>query len=114
MKVLYHYKFPNAAGKSIVGLEVIYPPNGATPPHRHAGATVVVNVVEGKLLNGMNGNAPKVYEVGDSFMELPGCHRTVGENPRSESRTVLVAVFIVDTGVLKLGYDGLTVLDEGY
>ncbi|KAK1445962.1 hypothetical protein CMEL01_10205 [Colletotrichum melonis] len=114
VKVLYDYKLANAEGKSIVGLEVTYPPNGVTPPHRHAGATVVVHVIEGKLLSGMNGNPPKVYEVGESFMELPGCHHTVGENPSSENRAVLVAVFVVDTEVLKSGYDGLTVLDEEY
>ncbi|KXH37244.1 hypothetical protein CSIM01_13460 [Colletotrichum simmondsii] len=114
VKVLYDYKLANAEGKSIVGLEVTYPPNSATPPHRHAGATVVVHVIEGKLLSGMKGNSPKVYEVGESFMELPGCHHTVGENPSSEGRAVLIAVFIVDTEVLKSGYDGLTVLDEGY
>ncbi|KAK1707967.1 uncharacterized protein BDZ83DRAFT_592979 [Colletotrichum acutatum] len=114
VKVLYDYELANAEGKSIVGLEVTYPPNSTTPPRQHAGATVVVNVIEGKLLSGMNGDPPKVYGVGESFMELPRCHHTVGENPSSESRAVLVAVFIVDTEVLTSGYDGLTVLDEGY
>ncbi|KAK1701180.1 hypothetical protein BDP55DRAFT_722421 [Colletotrichum godetiae] len=114
VKVIYDYKLANAEGKSIVGLEVTYPPNSYTPPHRHAGAAVVVNIVEGSFLSGMNGNPPNMYEVGEGFMELPGCHHTVGENPNSESRVVFVAVFIVNTKVLESGYEALTVLDEGY
>lgn len=80
MKVLYDYEIQNAAGKSVVGLEVSYPPDGFTPPHTHAGATVVAYVTEGSILSGMNGEPPRVYEVGQSFMEAPGCHHTVGEN----------------------------------
>ncbi|KAL1851980.1 hypothetical protein Daus18300_012403 [Diaporthe australafricana] len=111
-KILYDYELQNAPGKSIVGLEVVYPPCGFTPPHTHAGATVVAHVTEGSILSGMNGNPPRVYEVGESFMELPGCRHTVGENPSSEVPAKLVAVFIVDTEVVRKVYQGLTVLDE--
>ncbi|KAF9871441.1 hypothetical protein CkaCkLH20_11088 [Colletotrichum karsti] len=111
-KVLYDYELANAPGKSVVGLEVVYPPNGFTPPHRHAGATVVAQVIEGTVLSGMNGNPPRVYEVGESFMEMPGCHHTVGENPSQVDVAKLHAVFIVDTSVVKKGYENLTVIDE--
>lgn len=113
VKILYEYKLQNAAGKSIIGIEVVYPPGGFTPPHTHAGASVVAYVTEGSILSGMNGNPPKVYKVGESFMELPGCHHTVGENISCEIPAKLVAVFIVDTEVVSKGYDGLTVIDEG-
>ncbi|KAJ0117449.1 cupin domain protein [Diaporthe amygdali] len=110
--ILYDYELKNAPGKSIVGLEVTYPPGGFTPPHTHAGATVVAHVTEGSILSGMNGNPPRVYEAGESFMETPSCHHTVGENNSIEIPAKLVAIFVVDTEVVRKGYEGLTVIDE--
>ncbi|KAI8712391.1 Cupin-2 domain-containing protein [Fusarium sp. LHS14.1] len=69
VRVLYEYELKSAPGKSIVALELEYPPSGFTPPHRHGGATVMALVTEGHILSGMNGNLPKVYEVGESFIE---------------------------------------------
>ncbi|ERS96177.1 cupin domain protein [Sporothrix schenckii 1099-18] len=112
VKVLYDYELKNAPGKSIVGLEVHFAPGAFTPPHRHAGATVVATVTEGEVLSGMNGNPPKVYQVGEGFIEQPGCHHTIGENNSQEKPATLVAVFIVDTEVVKGGYNRLTVLDD--
>jgi quercetin dioxygenase-like cupin family protein len=114
VKVLYDHELQNAAGKSIVGLEVTYPPGGFTPPHRHAGATVVARVTEGSILSGMNGEPPNIYGVGESFVENPGCHHTVGENHSSVSPAKLIAVFVVDTEVVRRGYSSLTVIDEGW
>ncbi|KAF6805444.1 hypothetical protein CSOJ01_09519 [Colletotrichum sojae] len=114
VKVLYDYKLGNAPGKSIVGIEVSDQPNGFTPPHRHASATVMAHVTEGHVLGGMNGNPPMMYGVGESFAEMPRCHHTVSENSSTEHPAKLVAVFVVDTEVLKGGYGPLTVIDEGY
>ncbi|OAQ58513.1 RmlC-like jelly roll fold protein [Pochonia chlamydosporia 170] len=112
LKVLFDHELTNAPGKSIIGVEVAYPPNGFTPPHRHAGATVVALVQDGQLLSGMNGNPPKVYLPGESFVELPGCHHTVGENNSKEESAKLLAIFVVDTSVVKTqGYAGLSVFD---
>jgi quercetin dioxygenase-like cupin family protein len=112
VKILFDHKLVNAPGKSIVGAEVEFPPNGFTPPHRHGGATVVVLVQEGQLLSGMNDNPPKVYGPGDTFVELPGCHHTVAENYSKEKGAKFTATFVVDTAVLTTqGYEGLTVLD---
>ncbi|CEJ90697.1 hypothetical protein VHEMI06461 [[Torrubiella] hemipterigena] len=113
VKILYDYELTNAPGKSLIALEVSFPPNGFTPPHRHAGATVVAIVTEGEILSGMNGNPPQVYNVGESFRELPGCHHTVGENNSTERPAKLVATFVVDTSVVeKGGYEALTQLDQ--
>lgn len=114
VRVLYDYELKSAPGKSIVALELEYPPNGFTPPHRHGGATVMALVTEGHILSGMNGNPPKVYEVGESFIEQPGCHHTVGENNSQRKGAKAIAVFFVDTEVVRQGYEGLTVLDEGW
>ncbi|KAF7530162.1 hypothetical protein G7054_g9685 [Neopestalotiopsis clavispora] len=110
--ILYDHELQNAPGKSIVTIELEFPPNGYTPPHRHSGATVVVLVTEGSILSGMNGNPPKVYKIGESFMELPGCHHTVGENNSTIEKAKAIVTFIIDTEIVKAGYENLTVLDE--
>lgn len=74
----------------------------------------MARVTEGAVLSGMNGEPPRVYEVGDSFVEMPGCHHTVGENNSREKPARLVAVFVVDTEVVSKGYENLTVIDEGW
>ncbi|CEJ91346.1 hypothetical protein VHEMI07064 [[Torrubiella] hemipterigena] len=115
VKVLYDYELTNAPGKSLIGIEVSYLPNGYTPPHRHSGATVVGMTIEGEILSGMNGNPPQVYKVGESFRELPGCHHTVGENNSAEHPAKLIATFVIDTAIVKeKGYAVLTQIDEGY
>ncbi|KAM0339665.1 hypothetical protein ACHAPU_010847 [Fusarium lateritium] len=113
-KVLYDYELPNAPGKSIVALEIHYVPNGWTPPHTHAGAHVVATVTQGRILSGMNGNPPRVYQVGESFRELPGCHHTVSDNESTTEEATLVVVMVVDTEVVAKGYQNLTVLDDGW
>lgn len=61
----------------------------------------------------MNGNPPEVYNPGESFIELPGCHHTVGENNSKEEKARFMAIFVIDTEVLKTqGYAGLTVWDN--
>ncbi|KAI0168634.1 RmlC-like cupin domain-containing protein [Pestalotiopsis sp. NC0098] len=110
--VLYDYELKNAPGKSIVTIELDYPPNGFTPPHRHSGATVVALVTEGSILSGMNGNPPRVYEAGENFMELPGCHHTVGENNSKTERAKAIVTFIIDTEIVRKGYENLTILDK--
>ncbi|KAL2209981.1 hypothetical protein CC79DRAFT_1330414 [Sarocladium strictum] len=112
IKILYDYELTNAPGKSIIGLEVCYSPGGWTPPHTHSGATVAATVISGQLLSGMNGNPPKVYHAGESFRELPGCHHTVSENPSETEDTTFIAVVVIDTEVVKGGYQNLVVLDE--
>ena len=115
IKVVFDHELTNAPGKSIIGLRLNYPPDGFTPPHRHGGATVVAHILSGELLSGMNGNPPRVYKPGESFVELPGCHHTVGENNSKTGSTQAIAIFVVDTEVVKAGgYAALTVLDEGW
>jgi quercetin dioxygenase-like cupin family protein len=116
LKILYDYELTNAPGKSIIGLEVSYEPNGFTPPHRHAGATVIAYVLEGEFLSGMNGNPPRVYRVGENFIERPGCHHTVSDNASTTHPMRAIIVMIVDTTVLKTekGYAALVEIDEDW
>ncbi|CAM1508027.1 Fc.00g048750.m01.CDS01 [Cosmosporella sp. VM-42] len=114
IKILYDYELKNAPGKSIVGIELSYPPGGFTPPHRHGGAQVVAFVTEGSILSGMNGNPPKVYGVGEHFLEYPGCHHTVSDNASADESFKGIVVMVVDTEVVKQGYQALVVLDDGW
>lgn len=92
-----------------------YPPDGFTPPHLHSGATVVTYITAGELLIGLNGNPPKVYKPGETFIELPGSHHTVEENNLKTSSTQAIAILVVDTEVVKTGgYEALTVPDKGW
>ncbi|KAK1750339.1 RmlC-like cupin domain-containing protein [Echria macrotheca] len=115
LKILYDYELTNAPGKSMVALEVYYPPGGTTPPHRHAGATAVAYVLEGEFLSGMNGNPAKVYKSGENFIERPGCHHTVSDNASDTEPMRAIVVLIVDTEVLKTekGYAALVEIGEG-
>lgn len=74
----------------------------------------MARVTEGSILSGMNGEPPTVYGVGEGFVEMPGCHHTVGENNSRDRIAKLVAVFVVDSEVVGRGYEGLTVIDEGW
>ncbi|KAJ5120485.1 cupin 2 [Penicillium bovifimosum] len=112
VKVLYDYELTNAPGKSIIAFNLEYPPDGFTPPHRHGGATLVAFVTQGTILSVMNDNS-RVYQAGESFMEMPGCHHTVSENSSQTENANMIAVFVVDTEVVKQeGYAPLTVLDD--
>ena len=63
----------------------------------------------------MNDNPPKIYRPGESFMEKPGCHHTVGDNNLGDKSTRFTAIFVIDTEVVKTGgYEALVVLDDGY
>lgn len=113
VKVAFDYELANCPGKSIIGLQLELPPGGWTPPHRHGGAQVVALIQEGEMLSGMNGNPPKVYGPEQTFMELPGCHHTVGDNNSTTERCRFLAIMVVDTETIKTGgYAALTVLDE--
>lgn len=116
LKVLYDYELTNCPGKSIVALELVYKPNGTSPPHRHAGATAVAYVLEGEFLSGMNGNPPQVYKAGEHLIERPGCHHTVSDNASDTKPMKAIVILIVDTSVLKTekGYAALMEIDEGY
>ncbi|KAH7014843.1 RmlC-like cupin domain-containing protein [Ilyonectria destructans] len=113
--IMFDYELPNAPGKSLIGLKVVLPPNGWTPPHRHGGAHIVAIIQEGEMLSGMNGNPAQVYKPGETFRELPGCHHTVADNNSKDEVCKFIVIIVIDTEVVtKGGYAALTVLDEGW
>jgi quercetin dioxygenase-like cupin family protein len=115
VELAYQNKLPNCPGKSSVGLLVTYPPNGSTPPHRHAGASVSAYVIEGAVLNKMNDGPTQVFEQGGSWFEAPGCHHRVSDNYSATEGAKLLATLIVDTEVVeKGGIAALVEYDEEY
>lgn len=100
-------------------MKVIFPPNGSTPPHRHAGASLAVNVLEGRVLNKMNDEPMETIHAGGSFYEGPGCHHKISDNDSKTEKAVLFVTMVMDTDnlehILKLdGHAGLVQLDEEY
>nr|ODN88570.1 hypothetical protein L203_02576 [Cryptococcus depauperatus CBS 7841] len=113
--LIYQHKLPNCPGKSQVGILVNFPPNAATPPHRHPEASVSAYVLKGTVVNKMNNEPTRVIEAGGTFFEAPGCHHKVSDNYSTTETAQLLATLVVDTEVVeKGGLAALTVFDEEY
>lgn len=103
----------NLPGKTVVGLKVTYPPNGATPPHTHGGAAVFATMIRGKSCMQMvcpgedpngQGSRRKIFGPGESWHEPPGCHHVLSSNASEEEECEFIATLIVDTErIEKLG-----------
>ena len=103
-----------------LGLKVTTPVNGATPPHTHGGGAIVATVTKGKALNQMvcpehdpesQGTGPKVYGVGESWYEPPGCHHVRAENAGDEEAEFIAAFVIDKKKVDDEGLGALVVID---
>ncbi|KAJ4861340.1 cupin domain-containing protein [Trichoderma breve] len=115
VELVYQNKLPNCPGKSSVGLRVTYPPNGSTPPHRHAGASVSAFVIKGTMLSKMNDGPTEMFQEGESWFEAPGCHHKVSDNHSLTDSATLFATLVVDTEVVeKGGVAALVEYDEEY
>ncbi|KAJ6134121.1 cupin domain protein [Penicillium sp. IBT 18751x] len=99
--IVYQYKLVNCPGKTIVGMLVEYPPNGATPPHRHGGASVSAYVIHGSLLNKMNDDPMRLVEKGDSWYEAPGCHHRISANASQTEPATFFVSFVIDSETLE-------------
>lgn len=98
VSVVYEHELPNVPGKSIKGVLVEYGPGGATPAHTHApSAFIYATVLEGAIRSQVNDGPEKVYQVGESFSELPGDQHGVSANASKTAKAKLLAVFVVDT-----------------
>lgn len=90
---------PNLPGKSLVAVEVSYPPGGASAPHHHArSAFIYAYVVAGEIQSQVDDGPVRIYRAGESFYEAPGAHHRVSGNASKTQPAKLLAVFVVDTG----------------
>lgn len=89
---------PNIPGKSLVAVEVIYPPGGASLPHTHAkSGFIYAYVVSGSIASKVNDEPERVYKAGEAFFEEPGSRHPVSRNASRTEPAKLLAVFVVDS-----------------
>ncbi|KWV50950.1 cupin [Bradyrhizobium macuxiense] len=94
----FAHEIPNIPGKSLISVEVDYPPGGASLPHHHAkSGFLYVYVLSGAIESQLEGEAPRTYRAGDSFFEPPGSHHVLGRNLSKTEPAKLLAVFVADT-----------------
>ena len=96
---IFSRELPNVAGKSLLAVEVIYPPGGGSPSHRHPpSAFIYAYVVSGEIVSAVDDEKPRVYRAGESFYEVPGAHHRVSRNASRTRPAKLLAVFVKNTG----------------
>lgn len=94
---------PNIPGKSLVAVEVTYPPAGTSLPHHHANsAFIYAYVVSGVIESQVEGEPARAYHAGESWYEAPGAHHLESRNASKTKPAKLLAVFVVDTDDKKL------------
>ncbi len=90
---------PNIPGKSLIAVEVLYPPGGASHPHVHAKSSFIyAYVVSGSIASKVNDGPERTYKAGESFHEDPGSRHPVSRNASKTKPAKLLAVFVVDSG----------------
>lgn len=99
----FSHAIPNIPGKSLIAVEVVYPPGGKSQPHHHAkSAFVYAYVVSGSIRSQVGNGPARIYKAGESFFEAPGAHHRIGENASETEPAKLLAVFVVDSDDKKL------------
>jgi quercetin dioxygenase-like cupin family protein len=89
---------PNIPGKSLIAVEVVYPPGGASVPHTHAkSAFIYAYVISGEIESKVNDGATRIYRAGESWSEAPGAIHSISRNASKTKPAKLLAVFVVDT-----------------
>ncbi len=89
----------NIPGKSLIAVEVSYPPGGRSTPHRHAGsAFIMAYVISGSIRSQVEGEPVHVYHAGQTWYERPGARHVISENASKTEPAKLLAVFVADTG----------------
>lgn len=94
----FSHAIPNIPGKSLIAVEVVYPPGGKSAAHHHAKSAFIYGyVVSGSIRSQVEGQPARVYKAGESFYENPGAHHLVSGNASDTEPAKLLAVFVVDT-----------------
>jgi quercetin dioxygenase-like cupin family protein len=89
---------PNIPGKSLVVVEVDYPPGVASPPHRHAkSAFIYAYVISGEIESKVNNGETRIYKAGESWSEPPNASHTISRNASKTKPARLLAVFVADS-----------------
>jgi quercetin dioxygenase-like cupin family protein len=99
IKTNFSHPISNVPGKSLVAVEVSYPPGGASAPHHHSdSAFIYAYVVSGQIASQVKGQPEHIYRAGECWYETPGAHHLISRNASNTKPAKLLAVFVVDTG----------------
>ncbi len=99
IKTNFSHPISNVPGKSLVAVEVSYPPSGASAPHHHSdSAFIYAYVVSGQIASQVKGQPEHIYRAGECWYETPGAHHLISRNASNTKPAKLLAVFVVDTG----------------
>jgi quercetin dioxygenase-like cupin family protein len=95
---VYEQKIPGMPNKSLKGVVVEYGPGAVNPAHTHAkSALIYATVLEGSVLNQLNGGPVRTFTKGQNFTEMPGDRHDVSANASKTEPAKVLAVFVVDT-----------------
>ncbi|WP_226573905.1 cupin domain-containing protein [Acuticoccus sediminis] len=98
VNLVFDHELPNVPGKSLRAVLVEYGPGGSSPAHTHApSAFIFATVLEGAMKSQINDGDARVYQAGESFVEMPGDHHPISANASETEPMKLLAVFVVDT-----------------
>src|SRR3984957_303489 len=98
IKTNFSHPISNVPGKSLIAVEVSYPPGGASAPHHHSdSAFIYAYVVSGQVASQVEGQPEHIYRAGESWYETPGAHHLISRNAPKTDPAKLLAVFVVDT-----------------
>ncbi|MFZ6647394.1 cupin domain-containing protein [Undibacterium sp. TJN25] len=98
VKPNFEQTIPNLPGKSLVAVEVEYPPGVGSLPHLHAkSAFIYAYVISGEIESKVNDAQVHVYRAGDSWSEPPGASHSISRNASKTRSAKLLAIFVVDT-----------------
>ncbi|WP_026354994.1 cupin domain-containing protein [Massilia niastensis] len=101
--LVYEQKIPGMPNKSLKGILVEYGPGAVNPAHTHAkSALIYASVLEGSVLNQLNGGPVRTFTKGQNFTEMPGDRHDVSANASKTEPAKVLAVFVVDTDDTKL------------
>ena len=94
----FSHALPNVPGKSIIAVEVSFPPGDVAAPHRHPkSASLYIYVLSGTIQSQVEGEPARVYHAGDSWFEGPGAHHILARNLSKTKTAKILAVFVVDS-----------------
>src|SRR3954452_9560827 len=94
----FEASIPNIPGKSLIAVEVDYPPGAASVPHTHArSAFIYAYVISGSIESKVNDGETRIYRAGESWSEPPGAIHSISRNTSKIEPAKLLAVFVLDT-----------------
>jgi quercetin dioxygenase-like cupin family protein len=98
LKPLLQQALPNVKGKTFTSAVVDFPPNARAMPHRHGQAFVYAYVLDGTVRSKVDDKPVTTYHQGENWVEQPGAHHVLTENPSRTKPAKLLVVFVSDTG----------------